>query len=168
MLLDNGGTERDASHRYPHTHGMVGQTNLTAEQFAQVRDRGDVGIHWRGGVGTCALQQDQVATAGFASSAHSLIQLGDRGHAGRNNHRLASCRDAPDQRQIGVLEGRDLEAGDVQRLEEVDRISVEGRTESDDPELTCPLEDRGVPLEGRAGLSIQIVQARTLPQAFRI
>ncbi|MNV54033.1 hypothetical protein D3C71_1462040 [compost metagenome] len=94
---------------------MVRQADLAAEQRLHVWNRQYVRILGVGGIGACALEQHQFLAAGFASRAHGLVQLGNRCHAGGYNHRLACRRNLADQRQVIVLERRDLERRHVKR-----------------------------------------------------
>ncbi len=145
--------------------GVVGQAHLAAEQVAQVGDGAQVAVLRAGRIGAGALEQHDVLAAAGAQGAHGLVQLGQGGHAGGDDHRLAGGGDLADQRQVGVLEGGDLIAGGPQVFEKVDGGVIEGGAEGDQPQRLGPFDEGGMPFPGRAGDLVQLVQALAVPEA---
>lgn len=82
---------------------MVGQADFAAKQFTHMRNGENVGVAGGGRVSAGALEQNQVLAPGLTGGAYCVIELGDTGHAGGDDHRFAGGGDAADQRQVGVL-----------------------------------------------------------------
>jgi hypothetical protein len=70
--------------------------------------------------------------AGFTTSAHSFVDFSHGRHPCRDDHRFPSRGDHPDQRYVGILEGCDLAAEDIQFFEKVDCRVVERGAEMPD------------------------------------
>ncbi|GAA6616189.1 hypothetical protein NUACC26_019890 [Scytonema sp. NUACC26] len=168
MLLDNGGAQGDARDACPDAEGMVRQSHLAAEQCAHMRDGQQVGIGGRGGIGAGAFQQDQILAAGLPCTSHRFVDVGDGRHARRNDHRLAGCGNFANERQVRILERRDLVAGHAELLEEVDGRRIERRRERYHAKRTRTLEDRRVPVPGRMGFLVELVERSSLPKAVGI
>ncbi len=66
------------------------------------------------------------------------------------------------------LEGCDLVDRAVQLLKEVHRALVEGRAEALDLALCRAIEDRTMPLPGRCGVLVELVQAPTVPETLPV
>ena len=75
MLLDDRGAQRHRGDGHTDTHGVIGQSDLAAEQVAHVRDGRQVGVLGRRRIGAGALEQHQVAAAGGARRAHGLVEF---------------------------------------------------------------------------------------------
>ena len=133
-----------------------------------MRDGADVGVRCRGGVGAGALEQHQVAAAGFARGAHGFVDLAGCGHAGGHDDGLAGGRHTTDQRQVGVLERGDLVGRHVQRFEKVHRTEIERRAEAVHAVVRGALHDGCVPFPGCVGLLVELVELATGPQALGV
>ena len=168
MLLDDRGPEGDRRHRDPDAERVVGKADLAAERLAKRRDRADVRVGRARRIRAGAFEEHQVAAPGLARGAHQRVDLAQRRHPCRDDDRLARRCHPADERQIGVLEARDLVAGRVERLEEVHRAVVERRAERDHPVTARAREDRCVPLPRRVRLLVQVVQAAARPGARRV
>ena len=84
-----------------------------------MRDCQDVCIASGGGVGAGAFQQDQVFATRFAGSTNGIDQLGDAGHASRNDHRFASAGHTTDQGQVCLLERGYLVARHMRAFQQI-------------------------------------------------
>ena len=71
---------------------------------------------------------------------------------------LPQAADAGDQRQVDRLERGDLVGRRAEAFEQLDRGGVERRGEQVTPTLARALEQRGVPVVGRVGLGVEVVQ----------
>ncbi len=104
VLFDDCRTEGDGGDADADAVGMVRQADLAAEEVAQVRDGSEVAVLRSGRVGAGAFEQHDVVAASLAQGAHGLVELGQGGHAGGDDDRLAGGGDLADQGSVGVLE----------------------------------------------------------------
>ncbi len=122
----------------------------------------------RCGVGTGALEQDEVAASGTARRRHGIVDLVERRDTRRDDQRSTGRRGGADQREIDVLERCDLVARWIELLEELDRRRIERGAEALDAQFGGSLHDRLVPLPGRVCFFVEVVQRASVPQRLGV
>ncbi len=120
VLFDDRRAEGHGGDADTDAVGVVREADLAAEELAQVGDGSQVAVLRAGRVGAGAFEQHDVVAAAVAQGPHGFVELGEGGHAGGDDDRLAGSGDLADQGEIGVLEGGDLVARRVERFEELD------------------------------------------------
>ena len=103
--------------------------------------------------------------AGVARRQYRLLDLFSIRHAGRDNHRLPFAGDPCDQRQVDGLKGGNLVGRCTKPAEKLYGRVIEGCREQCDTVLPRPFHERRMPLIGRVGLLVEVVEGVTVPQA---
>ena len=165
VLLDEDCPQGHRSHGGRRAEGMVGQAGHDPEALCHVRQGGQV--HARHGcrVGARAVQDDQVLGPRPAGGLHRLGDLGlgrhPRGHDQGPSGRGASA----DKGQVHQFKGGDLVGGRAEVFEQVHGREVEGRGEQGHARLAGLFEQGRVPVPGRVGLGVELVEAAAVPKA---
>lgn len=168
MLLDDGRAEGDAGDGGADAEGVVGEADTAAEEVAKMRERAKVRAGGARGVARRTLQERHVRAAVLACRAHEVVELGDGRHARGGDERLPRLRDLADERQVDVLERRDLVERRVERFEEVDGRRVERRAEAEDAAAFCVRENLCLPFPRRVRFLVQLVERLAVPWVLRV
>ena len=126
MFLDHAGPQGDRRQRDFRAEGMIGVTDRNLECVSQGVHGTQVRISWTGWITAYTMQQDQFAISGLLHRAHRLLDLVQRGHAGRENHRLLFPGHIDQKGQIRQLTGWNFEHRDIQVAEQVGARLVKG------------------------------------------
>ncbi len=165
VLFDDAGAKRYGRHRRGRAGCVVGKARHHAEGLGQMRNGAQIGVGEGGRITAGAMQQDQILGAVGAGRGDGLVDLGEIGHAGGDDHRLAQPGDRGDQRQVDDLEGRDLVGRRVQTSQQVDGGLIERAGEGDDSRVAGGGEQPLMPIVGGIGGLVELIQRLAVPQS---
>ena len=146
MFFDDARPQGYGGYGNGNTHGMVRQADRQAEGRRHVGYGPQVDFFGRRGIGRRAFQQGDASRAGRPGSAHRIVDLGQRGHAGGHDQRLAGARHASHQRQIHEFERGHFVGRNVHPFQKVDSRRIERRGETVDPQRIGDLLQTRLPL----------------------
>jgi hypothetical protein len=135
VLLDHRSSERNAGDGHADAQRVVRKSDLAIETRSQIRKRRQIRVLGRRRIAAAAFQQDQVPATLAACGADRFVELRNTRQSGGNEERLAGGGSTTNQGEVHVLEGRDLVAGNVETLEQVDRGRFEGGAEGHHAQL---------------------------------